>query len=76
VIIQCGLGVLFGSLRSEVMPMREWRTVYILPCQRPLYALFAGEWVSARHLSQNGLCNSDTHCGRGGREEASTAYHD
>jgi hypothetical protein len=46
--------------------MREWRTVYILPRQCPVYALFAGEWVSAGHFSQNWLCNSDTGCGRGG----------
>jgi hypothetical protein len=56
--------------------MREWRTVYILPCQCTVYALFAGEWVSASHLSENWLCNRDTCCGDGGHEEASTAYHD
>jgi hypothetical protein len=39
--------------------MREWRTVYIPPGQCPVYALFAGEWVSASHLSQNWLCHSD-----------------
>src|ERR1700721_148377 len=57
VIIECGLGVLFRSLRSEVVPMSEWRTVYILPRQCPVDALFAGEWVSAGHLSQKWLCN-------------------
>jgi hypothetical protein len=59
-----------------VMPMREWRTVHILPRQCPVYALFAGEWGSAGYLFQSWLCNRDTHCGRGGHQEAPTAYHD
>jgi hypothetical protein len=46
--------------------MREWGTVYILPCQCPVYAFFAGERFSAGHLSQNWLCNSDTSSGCGG----------
>jgi hypothetical protein len=58
------------------MPMREWRTVYILACQCPVYALFAGERFWAGHLSQNWLRSSDTSNGCGGEKEASTAYHD
>jgi len=52
-LIKCALGVLFGSLGSEVMPMGEWRTVYILSRKRAVYALFAGERVSAGLFSQN-----------------------
>jgi hypothetical protein len=46
--------------------MREWRTVYIPPRQCPVYPLFAGEWMSAGHFSQNWQCNSDTSSGCGG----------
>jgi hypothetical protein len=56
--------------------MREWRTVHILPRQRPVYAFFAGEWVAAGRFSQNWLCKGDTSCGCGGYKEPSTADHD
>jgi hypothetical protein len=38
--------------------MREWRTVYILPRQRPVYALFAGERVSAGPFRRTGCATA------------------
>src|ERR1700686_5141763 len=76
VIFKCCLGMLFGSLRFEVMPMREWWPVYIPPSQCPVYALFAGARPSACHLSKNWLCECDTGCSCGRKKEAPAVHRE
>jgi hypothetical protein len=53
VIIERRLGVHFGSLWTEMMPMGEGRPINIAACEGAIYALFASERLAARYLAEN-----------------------